>query len=89
MKGTNMEGGKLITELESAAARYGITVGVSHSEIVLDAPEGFRFEAALHSLVSARWDGEPVPNVIRRAIRDVVTYGPRIHECPSDCACKE
>jgi hypothetical protein len=80
---------KLMEQLESEAAKYGIVVCPESRGVTLDAPEGMQFEEQLHALVCSQWDDEPMPNVLRRAIRDVREYGPRLKKCPNDCPCKE
>jgi len=80
---------KLREQLEQEAAKYGIAVDDTMKGVVLDAPEGYQFESELHALVSAQWDGDPMPNVLRSAIKDVRIYGPKLRKCPADCPCKE
>lgn len=76
-------------QLEIEAAKFGIIVSDEHKGVCLDAPDGWQFDTELHGLVSSQWDRDPMPNVLRAAIRDVREYGPRLRRCPEDCPCKE
>lgn len=80
---------KLRDQLEQEAAHYNIIVEDTHKGVQLIAPDGFCFDTDLHGLVSSQWDHEPMPNVLRSAIQDVRTYGPRMQKCPDNCSCKE
>ena len=76
-------------KLEIEAAKYCIIVNDDPAGVTLDLPPWMQFEPELHALVCVQWDNEPMPNVIRRAIKDVQDYGPYIDECPEDCSCRE
>lgn len=76
-------------QLENEAKEYGLIVEDVADGVEIRTPDGFRFEPDLHGLVTAQWDHDPMPNVLRRAIKDVRTYGPHIERCPEDCPCKE
>ena len=80
---------KLREQLEIEAAKYGIKVNDVEKGVELEAPEGMQFDAELHWLVNTQWDRDPMPNVLRSAMRDVREYGPRLRKCPDDCPCKE
>lgn len=81
---------KLRDQLEKEAAAFGIIVSDGpFDSIELEAPQGMRFDEDLHILVNAQDKPEPFANVLRAAIQDVRTYGPRITNCPADCGCKE
>lgn len=77
-------------QLISEAKKYGITVEQSAFDSVeLIAPDGMCFEPGLHSLVNGRWDNDPLPNVMRSALRDLREHGPRLQKCADDCDCKD
>lgn len=80
---------KLREQLELEAAKYGIKVNDVFGGVELEAPDGMQFDEELHWLVSSQADRDPMPNVLRGAIRDVREYGPRLKKCPHDCPCKE
>lgn len=82
-------GMNLRQELEQEAAKYGIIVVDVHKGVELQAPDGMRFDDELHALVNSQWDLDPMPNVLRSALRDVREWGPRLQKCPDDCPCKE
>lgn len=76
-------------QLECEAAKYGITVNDVAKGVELEAPKGMQFDTELHFLVSTQFDHEPMPNVLKRAIRDVQEYGPKLQKCPDDCCCND
>jgi hypothetical protein len=82
---------KLTDQLLREASAFGIRVDLDapFNGIELSAPEGKQFDEELHHLVSAPWDNDSRQTVIRAAIKDVRTYGPRIKDCPPDCPCRE
>ena len=76
-------------KLEIEANKFGIIVNDVAKGVELEAPPGMRFDLDLHCLVSTQWDNDPMPNVLRAAIRDVAEYGPRLQDCPNDCSCRD
>ena len=80
---------KLLEQIKNEAKPYGIIVEEITNGVELLAPDGYCFDEELHGLVSVQWDNEPMPNVYRRAIRDIREGGPRLRKCADDCGCRE
>jgi len=83
---------KLEQQLIDEAAKVGIEVEANGFEVILNAPGGMCFEPMLHALVSApsmARDGrhEPYVAVLRRALKDLRTYGCQLKSCSADCDC--
>ena len=76
-------------QLELEASKYGIKVIDVPDGFELEAPNGMQFDEELHCLVASQGDNDPMPNVLRSAIQDVMEYGPRLSACPENCSCKE
>lgn len=76
-------------QLETEAKQFGLIVEDVADGVEVMTQEGFQFEPDLHGLVTVQWDHDPYPNVLRRALKDVRTYGPHVKKCPEDCPCKE
>lgn len=79
----------LIGKLEQLAKQFDVKVEYEYKGVCLVTAEGYQFDTELHGLVSSQWDNEPMPNVYRRAIKDLKENGPRIRPCPIDCPCKD
>ena len=76
-------------QLNKEAEKWGIIVEDVHDGVELRTKPGFQFDRELHGLVTSRWDNEPFPNVLRRAIKDARENGPYIQPCPKGCPCEE
>lgn len=81
----------------SKTANVEVEISQDHNNeergsIELTAPDGFQFDADLHSLVNEQGDAEegglePFDEVILAAIEDIKNYP--IKKCPDDCVCRE
>lgn len=81
---------KLLQQIRTEAASFGIEVESDGFEINLSTPEGKRFETDLHGLVARPYEeeGETFEDACRAALADVREYGPSIEDCPHNCSCK-
>jgi len=79
----------LYNQIELEAKRYNLIVDHVIGGVEIRTPMGWQFDAELHGLVSSQQDNEPMPNALRRALRDIREHGPRIQKCPDDCPCRE
>lgn len=76
---------KMLNELVHAAASFECQVREVSGGVEVECKAGRCFAPELHTLVSVQWDGEPMPNVLRRAIRDIEANGPLIQDCRPTC----
>ena len=85
-----MSNDELFAQLEAKAAEHKVkVVEGAFGSIELEAPEGMRWDADLHVLVTAPWDNDTRRSIIRGAIKDLKNNVQFLHKCPDDCACKE
>lgn len=74
------------------ASAAGITIntgGGRHFEVMLDAPEGYRFGSGVHQLVTAGWDRMTPIDVWQAVVDDLKEHASTLEHCPSDCDCGE